>query len=57
MGMFDRLTFEDGLEIEFPDIGTDPMQVSWQTKSIARHQSVLDNYKVTGEGRLFKGLC
>lgn len=54
MGMFDRLTFEDGLEVDFPDIGTDPSEITWQTKSIARHQPMLENYKVTAEGRLFK---
>jgi hypothetical protein len=54
MGLFDRLTFEDGLDIEFPAIGTDPFDITWQTKSIARHQPMMDNYKITSEGRLLK---
>lgn len=54
MGVFDRLTFEDGLDVEFPDIGADPFEITWQTKSITRHQPMMENYKVTAEGRLFK---
>lgn len=54
MGLFDRLTFEDGLDIEFPDFGADPFEVTWQTKSIARHEPLRDEYKVTAEGRLLK---
>lgn len=53
MGMFDRLTFEDGRDVAFPDIGVDPFGVVWQTKSI-RHQPMMENYKVTAEGRLFE---
>lgn len=54
MGLFDRITFEDGLDVEFPDIGTDPYEVMWQTKSIARHEPTVENYKITAKGRLFK---
>ena len=54
MGLFDRLTFEDGLEVEFPDLGADPFEVTWQTKSIARHEPAMENYKVTANGRLFQ---
>jgi len=54
MGLFDRVTFEDGLDVEFPDIGADPFEVTWQTKSIARHEPMMENYKVTANGRLFK---
>lgn len=54
MGLFDRLTFEDGLEVEFPDLGADPFEVTWQTKSIARHEPMMENYKATANGRLFK---
>jgi len=54
MGLFDRLTFEDGLDVEFPDIGVDPFEVTWQTKSIARHEPMMENYKITANGRLFK---
>lgn len=54
MGLFDRLTFEDGLDVEFPDLGADPFEVAWQTKSIARHKPMMENYKVTANGRLFK---
>lgn len=54
MGLFDRLTFEDDLDVEVPDIGADPFEITWQTKSITRHQPMMENYKVTAEGRLFK---
>lgn len=54
MGLFDRLTFEDGLEIPFPDIGAGPFEITWQTKSITRHQPMMNNYTVTAEGCLFK---
>jgi len=54
MGMFDRLAFEDGFEVEFPDIGADPSEITWQTRSIARHQPTLENYKITADGRLFR---
>jgi len=54
MGLFDRLTFEDGLDVAFPDIGVDPFEVTWQTKSITRHHPMMDNYKVTADGALFK---
>ena len=54
MGLFDRLTFEDGLDVDFPDIGADPFEITWQTKSIARHEPMMDNYKITANGRLFK---
>jgi len=54
MGVYDRLTFEDGLDVEFPDIEADPFEITWQTKSIARQHPMLDKYKVTAEGRLFK---
>ncbi|MFW5900159.1 MAG: hypothetical protein ACOCTH_00075 [Halodesulfurarchaeum sp.] len=54
MGLFDRLTFEDGLDVEFPDLDADPFEVTWQTKSIARHEPMLENYTVTANGRLFK---
>jgi hypothetical protein len=54
MGLFDRLTFEDGIDVAFPDIGTDPFEVTWQTKSIPRHQPMMENYKVTAARRLFK---
>lgn len=54
MGLFDRLTFEDGLEVEFPELGADPFEATWQTKSIARHEPAMENYKVTVSGRLFQ---
>ena len=53
MGLFDRVRFEDGLEVAFPDLGADPFEVTWQTKSIARHEPMMENYKVTANGRLF----
>lgn len=54
MGLFDNVTFEDGLDVEFPDIGAEPFDITWQTKSIARHQPMMEDYKVTAEGRLLK---
>jgi hypothetical protein len=54
MGLFDRLTFEDDLDVEFPEIGADPFAVTWQSKSISRHQPMLEDYKVTADGRLLK---
>lgn len=54
MGLYDRLIFEDGLDVEFPDIDADPFDITWQTKSIARHHPMMENYKVTADGRLFK---
>lgn len=53
MGLFDRLTFEDGLEIAFPEIGADPIAMTWQTKSIPDGLPMMETYKVTAEGRLF----
>ncbi|MFC6787125.1 hypothetical protein ACFQFH_14950 [Halobaculum halobium] len=54
MGAFDRLRFEDGLAIEFPGIGADPFEITWQKKSITRHNPLMENYKITNAGRLFK---
>lgn len=54
MGLFDRLTFKDGLDIEFPAIGADPFDITWQTKSIARHPLMMDTYKITPRARLLK---
>lgn len=54
MGLYDELTVEDGLEIDFPDIGADPFEITWQTKSITRHLQMMENYKITTEGRLWK---
>ena len=54
MGLFDKLTFEDGLDIEFPAIGADPFDITWQTKSIARHPLMMDTYKITSGARLLK---
>ncbi|QAU12168.1 hypothetical protein EKH57_05170 [Halorubrum sp. BOL3-1] len=48
------MTFEDGLDVEFPDIGADPFEITLQTKSITRHQPMLENYKVTSAGHLLK---
>lgn len=54
MGLFDNVTFEDSLDVEFPEIGADPFDITWQTKSITRHQPMMEDYKVTAEGRLLK---
>ncbi|WP_226022846.1 hypothetical protein [Halomicrobium salinisoli] len=53
MGLFDRLTFEDGLDIEFPDIGADPYEITWQTKTV-QHHPAMENYKISADGRLYK---
>ena len=54
MGLYDRLTFEDGLGVSFPDIGVDPTDCSWQSKSITPPLPMLETYKITSEGRLHK---
>jgi hypothetical protein len=54
MGLFNRVTFEDGLDIEFPEIDGDPFEITWQSKSITRHQPLMENFKITADGRLFK---
>lgn len=55
MGVHSRLTFEDGLDIDFPEIGADPFEITWQSKSIMmRRNSLMRNFKVTAEGRLFR---
>ncbi len=54
MGLYDRVTFEDVIDVAFPDIDADPFAITWQTKSIARHQPMMENYKITAEGRLFE---
>jgi len=54
MGLYDRLTFEDGLDIEFPDVGANPFEITWQTKSLARRQPMMEHYKVTADGRPFE---
>ena len=54
MGLFDRLTFEEGLAVEFPDFDADPFEITWQTKSLTRHQPMMENYKITSEGRLLE---
>jgi hypothetical protein len=54
MGLYDRLTFEDGLDVAFPDIDADPFDITWQTKSLTRRQPTMTNYKITADGRLFE---
>jgi len=54
MGLFDRLTFEEGLAVEFPNIGADPFEITWQTKSLTRRQPMMEHYRVTPERRLLK---
>lgn len=54
MGLYDTLTFEDGLEIDFPDVGADPFEITWQTKTVARDRPRMRTYEVTANGRLFE---
>ena len=54
MGLYDELTFEKGLDVDFPPIGADPFEITWQSKSIARHLPLLETYRVTDSGRLLK---
>ncbi len=54
MGLYDRLTFEDGLDVQFPPLEADPFDIRWQSKSIGRRYPALENYKVTVDRRLFK---
>jgi hypothetical protein len=54
MGLYDRVTFEEGIGVTFPDIGADPFERTWQTKSLARGHPALVEYKVTAEGRLLE---
>ena len=52
MGLFDRVTFEDGLDVVVPELDVDVSEVTWQTKTIRR--PAMENYKVTSTGRLFR---
>lgn len=52
MGLYDRLTFEDGLDLPTSALDVDPFGVTWQTKTIRR--PAMENYKVTAEGRLYR---
>jgi len=54
MGLFDKLTFEDRLEIGFPEIGAEPIAMTWQIKSLPDGFLMMENYKITAERRLFK---
>lgn len=54
MGLYDELTFEEGLDVDFPTLDGDPFDITWQTKSIARHHPLRDMYRVTATGRLLK---
>ena len=52
MGLFDRVTFEDGIDVVVPELEVNITEVTWQTKTIRR--PAMENYKVTSEGRLFR---
>lgn len=52
MGMYDTITIEQGIEISFPDLDSDPSCIKWQTKTF--EQPALVEYKITTDGRLFK---
>lgn len=52
MGLFDTVTIEDGFDISFPGLDTDPTRIDWQTKTLDR--PAMDVYKLTMNGRLFK---
>lgn len=53
MGLYDRVEFDEGLDVEFPDVGADPFAVTWQTKEI-RPRPALETYRVTAAGRLLR---
>lgn len=52
MGLYDRLTFEDGIECPVPDLPVDLTAVTRQTKSIER--PMLTTYRVSNDGRLLR---
>lgn len=52
MGLFDRLEIEAGIDVEFPEIGADPFDITWQSKTIARTGPMMDMYRITRAGRL-----
>lgn len=54
MGLYDELTFEEELDVDFPAVDGDSFDITWQTKSIARHHPLRDMYRVTASGRLLK---
>jgi len=54
MGLYDKVVFEEGLDVAFPDIDADPFERTWQTKSLARGHPTLTDYRVTAEGRLLE---
>lgn len=53
MGLYNRVTFDDGLDIDFPEVNADPFEITWQSKSITRGHPMMENFKVTAAGRLF----
>lgn len=52
MGLFDRLTIEDGLGAALPGFDGDPTAITWQTKSIDR--PAMRNYRIPMERRLVR---
>jgi|GEM_PF-2119023 len=54
MGLYDKVTFEDGLDLRVADIGCELYEVTWQSKTINPLKPMLENYKITASGHLFK---
>lgn len=54
MGLYDEITLEKGLDVDFPALDGDLFDITWQTKSIARHHPLREMYRVTASGRLLK---
>lgn len=52
MGMYDTVVFEDGIDVEFPPLDTDPTTLEWQTKTFPR--PFLREHKVTSDKRLLR---
>lgn len=53
MGLYDKMTFEDGFDVDFSGLDADPTEIVWQTKTIEYPPEYAD-YKVTVARHLLK---
>lgn len=53
MGIYDKVEFDEGLNIELPGFDGDLSEVEWQTKTLQGHP-LLETYRVSEDGRLLK---